>query len=86
MLERLIVPVRHKLSPRCRNHIGLASGLGADLGINAIPQAQRQRDAECDDGQQQQVGRGQEKAGSQGYGATTSEAMNRKPTPRTVSM
>jgi hypothetical protein len=86
VLERGASSVAHELRSRRGDNIGLASRLGANLGVDAVAQAQRQRDAESDDGQQQQVGRGQQKAGSQAYGAGTSGVMKRNPTPRTVSM
>lgn len=76
----------HELGTRCSHHVGLTACLRPDLRVHTVAQAERQRDPERDDGQQQQIGRGQEKEGSQAYGAETSGVIKRNPTPRTVSM
>ncbi len=66
--------------------VGLAARLAADLGVDAVAQAQRQRHAERDQRQQQHVGQRQQEGGPEAYGSSTSGAAKRKPTPRTVSI
>ena len=66
--------------------VGLAAGLPADLGVDAVAQAQRQRHAEGDQRQQQYVGQRQQEGGPEAYGPSSSGAAKRKPTPRTVSI
>ena len=86
MLERGGSLMAYELRRGCRDHVRLAARLGPNLGVDAVAQTERQGDSERDDGQQQQVSRGQQKASSQAYGAATSGVAKRKPTPRTVSM
>ena len=69
-----------------RDHVGLAARLTAHLGVDPVAQADRQRNAEGDQRQQQDVGQRQQEGGSEAYGPSTSGAAKRKPTPRTVSM
>ncbi len=69
-----------------RDHVGLAAGLTPHLGVDPVAQAHRQRHAEGDQRQQQDVGQRQQEGGPEAYGSSTSGAAKRKPTPRTVSM
>ena len=71
---------------RGRDDVGLAAGLASHLGVDAVAQAHRQRHAEGDQRQQQDVGQRQQEGGPEAYGSSTSGAAKRKPTPRTVSM
>ncbi len=66
--------------------VGLAAGLAADLGVDAVAQAQRQRHAKRDQRQRQHVGQRQQQGGPEAYGSSARGAAKRKPTPRTVSM
>ena len=64
--------------------LGLAQRLRAHLGVDAVAQVERERHLERDDRQQQDVGQRQQQSGAEGYGAGSSGARKRKPTPRTV--
>jgi hypothetical protein len=69
---------------RGRDDIGLAARLKAHLVVDAVAQREAERHRERDDRQQQHVGQRQQQADSQSYGAISSGALKRNPTPRTV--
>jgi hypothetical protein len=71
---------------RRRDHVGLPAGLRADLGVDAVGDARRERHLQRDDGEHQHVGQRQQQPGAEAYGASSSGAAKRKPTPRTVWM
>ena len=62
---------------------GLAERLRLDLGVDAVAQADDERDLEGDDCEHQHVGERQQQAEAKAY-ESSSGAVNRKPTPRTV--
>ena len=66
-----------------REELGLAARLRLHLAVDAVAQADDQRDLEGDDRQHQHVGERQQQADPEGY-ENSSGAVKRKPTPRTV--
>ena len=66
-----------------RQRLGLAQRLRLDLGVDAIAQADDERHLERDDRQHEHVRQRQQEAGAEAY-VSSSGAVNRKPTPRTV--
>ena len=66
-----------------RHDLRLAERLGLDLGVHALPQADDERHLERDDRQHEHVGERQQEAGAEAY-VSSSGAVKRKPTPRTV--
>ena len=70
-----------------RGHdVGRGARLQADLGVDPVGDARRQRHLERDDGQHQHVGQREQQPGAEAYGTAPSAALKRKPTPRTVWM
>ena len=66
------------------HHVGLSPGLKPNLLVLTVAERQRERHAERDEGQQQDVRQRQHQAAAKAYGPISSGALNRKPTPRTV--
>ena len=72
-----------------RQHIGLGARLRAHLVVDAPADARGEGDLERHDGQQQDVGEGQQQPDAEAHdaacaGASSSGATSRKPTPRIV--
>ena len=72
-----------------RQHVGLRARLRAHLVVDAPADARGERDLERHDGQQQDVGQGQQQPDAEAHdaacaGASSSGATSRKPTPRIV--
>ena len=72
-----------------RQHLGLGARLRAHLVVDAPADARGQGDLERDDGQQQDVGQGQQQPDAEAHDAASARASSsgaprRKPTPRIV--
>jgi hypothetical protein len=67
-----------------RHHVGLAARLQADLLVLTVAQRDGERQRERDDREQQDVREREQQPDAEAYGAISSGALKRKPTPRTV--
>ena len=68
---------------RHRDELGLAHRLRLHFGVDAVADADDERDLERDDREHQHVGERQQESEAEAY-ESSSGAVNRKPTPRTV--
>ena len=85
-LEVVALAGAEQVGGRRGDDVGLPARLRADLGVDAVGDARRERHLERDDREHQHVGQREQQPGAEAYGACPPPgAAKRKPTPRTCA-